>query len=775
MAGKATSVDVELPQEAGQAPSGRAWNPRQWTSWATTHHRITALAAYAVFTLALTFPLILHLGDSIMGPVVYGDSMWYTWYPYAFRQALLAGQDPAYTHLLYALLPRIQLFAASYINGAVGALLLSFMVPLAVFNVLELSTFIIGGFTTYLLVNEFVPRRWVAFIVGCMYTFSTYHFWRVISGLSPTSATAWMPLTAWLVFAFYRHPTWRNAIFMGLSIALLPLLDLYTAAYFLPIFGLVFIAGLLIGNRAWLARPKHLVRAAVGLALSAAITLPPLASSLTTTSDIRAAIALKNADPGTNAAHYAANIFSYFFPSPRNPVFGHFTARLYQHIPAGVSEETAGYLGMVALALAVFGFLVTRPRTRAMYFWVVMGIAAFVVSLGPYLTVGGHRLFPLPFYGWIYDWPILSSFRAPNRMAPVVLLAVCVLAAYGLAALFDRVQAYAASRSTSPRVPRAAVVAVGVLVICASLTENIQFAFPYPFAYVPVPAVYYQMAADPVPGLVLTLPVLGEGLDMYYQTIYQRGLVEGRPIRESYTMIRTFENIPEVSLLDRYDGNVAGDAHADTDGELHDVFPLQETMLQGLQENHIRYVVLRSDTTGFTGKVFPPIQPWMKPFLEQQLGMPFYNNAAEGLTVWRIPPGALDPNVTRFRMGAGWMPGLKVVKGTVARGILDDGELDVYVPRATTEHLSLTALSHGLPRSMAVSVNGKVVATIDFTQPNQFQTTDLGTVTLHAGENVLHFAATRACVDPGATFPATLDAQCLLFQVAALHMDAVQA
>jgi hypothetical protein len=771
----ARAASVAVIQDVRQALARRLWDSRRWAAWMALHHRITALAAYSVLTLALTFPLILHLGDSIIGPVVYGDSTWYAWYPYAFRQALLAGQDPSYTHLLYTLLPQIQLFAASEINGAVGALLLSFMVPLAIFNVLELCTFIVGGFTTYLLVNEFVPRRWVAFVAGCLYTFSTYHFWRVISGLSLTSGVAWMPLAAWRVFAFYRRPTWRNAIYMGISIALLPLFDFYTAAYFLPIFGLVFVGGLLISNRTWLATPQHLVRAAVGLGLTGAITIPLLASSLKTSPDIRAAIALKNTDSFTGVAHYSANIFSYFFPSPRNIVFGHLTARIYQHIPAGVSEETAGYLGMVALALAVYGVLISRPRPRAMYFWAVMAITAFVVSLGPKLTVGGHILFPLPFYGWIYDWPILSSFRAPNRMAPVVLLAICVLAAYGLAALFDRVRAYAASRSPSSHVPRAAVVAVGVLVICASLAENIQFAFPYPYAYVAVPSVYQQMASDPVPGYVLTLPVYPKGLDQYYQTIYHRGLVTGYPIRTTFPMIRTFENIPEVSLFDWPDSAVANDTYADTYGELHDVFPLQETLLQGLQENHIRYVLLRADTTGFTGKVFPPIQPWMKPLLEQQLGGPLYDNATEGLTVWRVAPGTVDSNVTRFKMGDGWMPGLKVVNGEVVRGILQDGELDVSVPQATTQHLTLTALSHGRPRSMAVSVNGTVIKTIDFTQPNQFLTTDLGVVTLHAGENVLHFAGTQACIDPGATFPATLDAQCLLFQVAALHMDTPQA
>jgi hypothetical protein len=48
-------------------------------------------------------------------------------------------------------------------------------------------------------------------------------------------------------------------------------------------------------------------------------------------------------------------------------------------------------------------------------------------------------------------------------------------------------------------------------------------------------------------------------------------------------------------------------------------------------------------------------------------------------------------------------------------------------------------------------------------------------VQLHAGDNLLHFAATRPCVDPGANFPATLDPNCLVFQLAALHMDAPQA
>lgn len=773
---KAPSIDQR--QQAGTASSESRW--QRMTYWLRVHHWVGALAGYTVITLALTFPLILHLGDSIMGPVLYGDSLWYTWYPYAFRQAVVTGQDPSTTHLLYALLPHIQLFAASDINGAMGALLLSFMVPLAVFNILTLINFILSGLTTYLLVNEFVPNRWAAFIAGSMYTFSTYHFWRVLSGLSLTSMQ-WMPLVAWRVFAFYRRPTWGNAVWMGLSLAMMPLSDLYLSAYFLPIFALVFVAGLLVANRAWLANRQHLLRTVAAFVITVAISLPLLASSLHVSPDIQAAIAAKT----SSTQNLSANLLAYFFPSPRNPLFGAMTLRLYRHMPFKVSEETAGYLGWVALALAGYGLLAMRKRSRALYFWVVLAIVAFVISLGPALQVGGHVIVHLPFYELIYGWPILSNFRAPNRMAPVVLMAVCVVAAYGLDRIFALVRTYADGRvwalpsrlGLRPRVQmrHVAVLAVGVVVICASLAESIQFAVPYPFTHVPVPAVYEQMAADPVPGLVLTLPIYPKGLDMYYQTIYHRGLVTGYPIRTTFTMERTFENIPGVSLFDWPDSWAPKDPYANVDGDLRDVFPLQETLLQGLQRNHIRYVVLRYDTTGLTQPFFPQVLPWMKPWLEQQLGAPFYDDSAQQLTVWRIDPAPVDPTVTRITMGDGWLPGLKIYNGEIVRGILQDAQLTISVPQATTVDLTLTATAVGGPQTMAVSINGSVVKALALDQPGIFQTMDLGVVQLHAGDNVLHFAGTQRCVDPGANFPATLNPNCLMFQVAALQMNPEQA
>jgi hypothetical protein len=263
-------------------------------AWLRQYPWALALAGYLAITLTITHPLVFHLGDTTIWPYKADDNLWYAWYPFQFRTALAAGQDPTYTHLMYALVPRIQLFADSYYSGVIGAALLTLMTPLAVYNVLVLLTFVLSGFTMYLLVNEFVPNRWACFIAGFLYTFSTFHFWHATGQLT-LATMQWLPLAAWRAFAFYRRPNWRNAIWMGLALALLPLSDPYQAAYFTLPFGLLFVGGLLIANRRWLGERRNLVLAALGLAIAAAAALPLMATSLHVDDEMRAAVAQESA------------------------------------------------------------------------------------------------------------------------------------------------------------------------------------------------------------------------------------------------------------------------------------------------------------------------------------------------------------------------------------------------------------------------------------------------------------------------------------------------
>ena len=649
------------------------------------------------------------------------------------------------------------------------------MSPLAAYNILVLLGFVLSGFTMYLLAHAFVPNRWACFIAGFLYTFSTFHFWHATGQLT-LATMQWLPLVAWRIVVFYRKPTWQNAVWMGLCVAIVPLNDFYLAAYFLVPFGLLFVGGVLLFNRAWLATPRNLLLTGLGIAITLAITVPLLVSSLRTDAAIQAATQLKASSLDT----YSANLLAYVFPHPANPLFGAITARFYRHIPAmQYPIEESLYLGWVTMALGASAFLFRPNRTRATYFWLLLAVGAFLLSLGPHLQVGGHVVVRLPFYGWLYGWPVLSNFRAPNRLGLAVLLGACMLAAYGLNSLFAAaahlveargaiVRRVFSVRFSQAHLGQVAVVGLGILLMGASLAENIQFSFPYPITPIQVPAIYHEMAADPVPGLVLTLPVYFRGDDMFYQTIHHRGIVTGYPIRASYPMMQSVEDVPYVSLFDWPNSTVANNPSADLEGQLHDIFPLTETFKQGLQHYGIRYVVLRTD-------LFPPVttEPWMRPFLIQQLGAPIYDNSAEHTTAWRIEPGTVDPNLYQFTLGPGWRPGLREIDGSLARIVLQDAQIQINAPQAAQQHLVIIASAAGAARTMAVSLNGTVLKAAAFTQPDAAQTIDLGVVPLHAGENVLEMKSVQPCASPtpGIALP-TLDPNCAAFYVSQIQMQA---
>lgn len=764
-------VNVLPAQQAASNQRAHPFVP----NWFVRYHWAVALSAYTALTLAITFPAILHLSDSVVGslPPSANDNLWYAWYPWAFRQALSAGHDPSYTHLMYALFPQVQLFAASDFSGALGALLITFMPPLAAYNVLVLLGFVLSGFTMYLLARAFLTNRYACFMVGFLYTFSTFHFWHA-TGQLDLATMQWLPLAAWRVVEFYRRPTWRNAVWMGLSIAIIPLSDFYLTAYFLVPFGLLFVAALLIFNRSWLAKPRNLLLTGFAAAITLAITLPLLASSFHTDPAIQAAIQFKASSLNT----YSANLLSYFFPHPANPLFGSLSTRVYRHIPAmQYPIEESNYLGWVTMGLGAIAILAPRKPPRAAYFWLALAVGAFLLSLGPSLQIGGHVVMRLPFYGLIYGWPVLSNFRAPNRLDPTVLVGVCMLAGYGLDNLFAATAHWAAAREVIVRrfaqlrisqkfISQAAVAVLGLILMVASLAENIQFSFPYPITPLHVPAIYAEMAADPMPGLVLTLPVYFRGDDMFYQTIHHRGIVTGYPIRASYPMMLSVENIPYVSLFDFPNSTIASDPNADLEGHLHDIFPLAETFQQGLQRYGIRYVVLRTD-------LYPPVitEPWMRPFLMQQLGAPIYDNSAEHTTVWRIDPGAADPNLYQYAFGPGWQPGLRMLDGTNVRTVLQDAQLRITAPQAAQQHLVINASAADEPRTMVISLNGTVIGTAAFSQPAVAQTVDLGMVPLRAGQNVLEIKSAQPCKapTPGIALP-TLDPACAAFNIAQIQL-----
>src|SRR5438105_7522940 len=76
-----------------------------WQAWFACYHWQVALILYTTLTVIITYPVIFHLGDSVIGASTDNDGIYFIWQNWWFRKAIESGQDPAYSNYIFALLP----------------------------------------------------------------------------------------------------------------------------------------------------------------------------------------------------------------------------------------------------------------------------------------------------------------------------------------------------------------------------------------------------------------------------------------------------------------------------------------------------------------------------------------------------------------------------------------------------------------------------------------------------------------------------------------------
>ncbi|HAJ34078.1 MAG TPA: hypothetical protein DCL15_00080, partial [Chloroflexi bacterium] len=103
----------------------------------------------------------------------------------------------------------------------------------------------------------------------------------------------------------------------------------------------------------------------------------------------------------------------------------------------GFRDINTVFLGWATLALAIVGSVAYWRKVRV---WVWTGLIFGVLTLGPLLQINGRYRFdldglettvPLPF-ALLHFIPIIKANRAPNRNSVLLMLAVAVLAGYGV-------------------------------------------------------------------------------------------------------------------------------------------------------------------------------------------------------------------------------------------------------------------------------------------------------------------------------------------------------
>ncbi len=634
------------------------------------------LGGYALATLALTWPLVLHLSDSAVSGIDVGLMLWTFW---EVAGSLAAGQSIFHTNLLfypsgadlyiYTSFPAVSVPFAP-ITWAFG--------PIVAYNLALLLAFVLTGYTAYLLCRDLGASRLGAWIAGFGFDFAAWHSVRLHSHLNLASIY-WMPLYLLFLGRLGRPGRFRSGAVLvaGGMLALTALAD-YQQAVWLGVATAVWLA-VRIGPRVPDRLPV-LGRVAAAWAI-AGVLLAPIVLGL-----------LRQEATGVYAPRdlsqtitFSADLLSYVVPYQYNTFVGAEVTPFVETLWGKLDTERALYLTLTLVALAAVGVAVARRRRG---FWIALFGVSVVFSLGPALHVAGQSSIPLPYLlFWLV--PGLNSIRTPSRFGMLALLAVAVLAALGFTYVQRRVTA-----GRPPAVARRRLWLLGGVVMLALLFEEI--AVPQPLTALTVPAFYRQIAAPAGTGpALLEVPVRDEAMYQYYQTVHGHPLVDGYLSRDRITAL--LEGGPLVRDLQYLD---EGDIIA------------QDPALAGrvvLTRLGVGYIVVHKD---------PPLtQAGYLPWSADELARAQALAAAAGpvvaddadLTAYAVapPPADYPPALS---LDTRWQPVTVDPARGRGRWAGPDAGITIDAARPLTAVLTLDASAFPGPRALTLAQGGTVVA-----------------------------------------------------------------
>ncbi len=389
---------------------------------------LLAIALYIALAVLFTYPLVFNM-DRVNGA---GDPAVMVWSMAWIQHALLSGAPLFEANIFYPTENTLA-YTDLLLPSAMFTLPLYLITnnPLINFNVVLILTYVLSGYTVFLLAKRIMGRMPYALptslFAGAVYALCPYRTGHITQLNSMT--TYLLPLILLFMHKFLedgRKP--RDLFLAALFFALNATSGLYYGVFAILMMAAFFIIWSLI-KREFPKKEDFLYGVIFfgffGLVL-AYILWPYLALSG----------AGDHSRPVEQAAGGSVIPAALLTSPPEGWLLG-WTPEAF-----GTSNEDGKpmyeltlYPGLAVAAMAAFGLFFGRIRTHSKLY-ALLGLVIAVFSLGPLIPLGDINI-PLPFY-LLYEFvPGFGSLRVPARMWAIVMIPIAILAAFGLRKLME--------------------------------------------------------------------------------------------------------------------------------------------------------------------------------------------------------------------------------------------------------------------------------------------------------------------------------------------------
>ncbi|MDX1415705.1 MAG: hypothetical protein R3293_16025 [Candidatus Promineifilaceae bacterium] len=495
---------------------------------------------YLLLTLAFTWPLITRLGTELAGA---RDDLWiHQWTFWWIKEALLSGQNPFYTTLLYY--PNgvsLTSHNIAWFHIALWLPLQALLGAVAAYNLLFILVLTLNGFAFYLFAKAETGAAAAAVLGGLIFGFWPY----TLSHYDHPNMMVlfWVPLTMLFILRTFRQGRILDAALAGVCLAMIGISRwqlLVMSAPLLLAYGIY-----LYFRETALVTRRTAVWVLLSLGLSLLLMAPlaaPVVQDQLRRSDLET-VAVEEKDDGVT------DLLSYLMPPQLygtihggSPDPLPYSGWIPYHLIAA-SVNYVPYIGLVTLALALYGLWRQWSKT---WFWLLLALGIMITALGPVLVINGRSYPALPMPFRILTGSLLDALiRRPHRLNLFLSLPMAMMATWGAANLLLQIQ----ERWRSGRGPIIAAVTAGLLAALILWENPIP---PIPTTATTVPQWYRDLAENEEPFALLEIPFHDRGFDklyMFYQTTHGKPLLIGHVSRLPLATFDFLESVPFLGPL----------------------------------------------------------------------------------------------------------------------------------------------------------------------------------------------------------------------------------